>query len=192
VKGAVIKEVAALHVSIGHWGGGRPSVSTQVAALRKLLTEPQKGDLRQYVTSINKGEVPLVVDVHNADVIASLLKLKKEVEQSTGSSLKMTITGATEAHILAREIAEANVGVILNPVRPFPYTWDSRRIMPGPPLSQDSALVHLLKHNVTVGLGVMGINTNTQISAWSARNTRFDVSWVNKFLFSSDKLLMHV
>ncbi len=64
--------------------------------------------------------------------------------------------------------------------------------MPGPPLSQDSALVHLLKHNVTVGLGVMGINTNTQISAWSARNTRFDVSWVNKFLFSSDKLLMHV
>ncbi len=54
MKGAVIKEVAALHVSIGHWGGGQPSVSTQVGALRKLLTEPQKGDLRQYVASINK------------------------------------------------------------------------------------------------------------------------------------------
>lgn len=61
--------------------------------------------------------------------------------------------------------------------------------MPGPPLSQDSALVHLLQHNVSVGLGVMGINTNTQISAWSARNTRFDVSWVCNFVSVNDRVL---
>ncbi|KLO20165.1 composite domain of metallo-dependent hydrolase [Schizopora paradoxa] len=177
VKGAVIKDVAAFHVSIGHSNSGRPSVSTQIGVLRKLLTLSRNDDHGQHVANVMKGEIPLVVDVHSADIIASLISLKKEVQESTGSLLKMTITGATEAHILAKELAEANVGVILNPVRPFPYFWDARRIMPGPPLSQDSALVHLLQHNVTVGLGVMGIGTSTQISAWSARNTRFDVSW---------------
>lgn len=115
----------------------------------------------------------------------------------------MTLTGATEAHILAKEIGEAGIGVILNPVRPFPYVWDSRRMyvkssirvtvisrllifsdvyhsLPGPPLTQDSAVVHLMEHNVTVGMGVMGINQSPTISVWSARNARFDVSWVGR------------
>lgn len=52
--------------------------------------------------------------------------------------------------------------------------------LPGPPLSQESAVVRLLQHNVTVGLGVMGINQNAEISSWSARNARFDVSWVSE------------
>jgi hypothetical protein len=34
--GAVIQEVTALHVSVGHFGI-RPSISTQIAALRDLL-----------------------------------------------------------------------------------------------------------------------------------------------------------
>ena len=68
------------------------------------------------------------MDVDSADIIASLMALKKEVEETTGSSLKMTITGATEAHILAKELAEAKIGVILNPVRPFPYFWDAKRM----------------------------------------------------------------
>jgi hypothetical protein len=36
--GAVIQEITALHVSVGHFSlTGRPSVSTQIAALRNLL-----------------------------------------------------------------------------------------------------------------------------------------------------------
>ena len=76
----------------------------------------------------NQGEVPLVVEAHSADVIASLILLKKEVEHSTKLSIKMTITGAAEAHLLAHELAEAGVGVILNPPRPFPYVWEDRRM----------------------------------------------------------------
>ena len=81
------------------------------------------------------------------------------------------------------------MGVILNPSRPFPATWDEHRMcdrravwkcicltlfslcrLAGPPLSNDTALVKLLEHGVTVGLGVR--------EAWAARNTRFDLSWV--------------
>jgi hypothetical protein len=47
---------------------------------------------------------------------------------------------------------------------------DLKNSMPGPPLSNDTALVTLLRHGVTVGLGVQ--------NAWEARNTRFDIQWV--------------
>ena len=65
----------------------------------------------------------------NADIIASLLKLKQEVEAVSGTPIKMTLVGAGEAHLLAAELAAANVGVIVTPPRPFPYTWEGRRTL---------------------------------------------------------------
>lgn len=69
-----------------------------------------------------------MIEAHSADIIATLLLLKKEIEEKRGSHLKLTITGASEAHLLAKELGEAGVGVILNPVRPFPYRWEDRRM----------------------------------------------------------------
>jgi len=60
--------------------------------------------------------------------MASLIHLKKEIETEHGTVLQMTFAGAGEAHILAKEIGAAKVGVILNPVRPFPGAWKSRRM----------------------------------------------------------------
>ena len=60
--------------------------------------------------------------------MASLINLKKEVESEHGTVIQMTFGGASEAHILAKEISAAKVGVILNPARPFPSTWKSRRM----------------------------------------------------------------
>jgi hypothetical protein len=68
------------------------------------------------------------VEAHSADVIASLVLLKKEVELHTKLSMMLTITGGSEAHLLASELAGANIGVILNPARPFPYYWEDRRM----------------------------------------------------------------
>ena len=77
-----------------------------------------------------QGEVPLVVEAFSADIIASIIALKAEVESklNTSESLKVTVTGAAEAHILAKELGEANVGVILSPARPFPNSWEERRM----------------------------------------------------------------
>lgn len=109
------------------------------------------------------------------------------MESTSGSAIQMTFSGASEAHLLAKEIGVAGVGVIVSPARPFPSTWEMRRMyvllhcgfltliyldsLPGPPLTQNSAISTLLANNVTVGVGVDG--------AWAARNTRFDVSWVS-------------
>ncbi|KAG6900265.1 hypothetical protein C0993_000718 [Termitomyces sp. T159_Od127] len=165
--GAVIQDVAGLHVTVKHLS--KPSVSSQIAALRRLLLGEHDSAVGFWFKKVVEGEIPLVVEAHSADIIATLIVLKKEVEARTGSTLKLTITGATEAHILAEDLGEARVGVILNPSRPFPYVWENRRILPGPPLTRDSAIVKLKEHGVTVGVGCEEI--------WSARNLPFDVAW---------------
>ena len=60
-----------------------------------------------------------MVNVGSADIIATLISLKKEVEAKTGNTIKMTIAGATEAHLVADELADANVGVIVTPTRSY-------------------------------------------------------------------------
>lgn len=76
----------------------------------------------------SKGDIPLVVQAQNADIIASLIKLKKEVEASKGVELKLTVAGAAEAHLLAKDLGDANVGVIVTPSRPFPEEWEMKRM----------------------------------------------------------------
>ncbi|KAF8893823.1 carbohydrate esterase family 9 protein [Infundibulicybe gibba] len=167
-NGALIQDVTSVHVSIKHLSE-TPSISTQVATLRRLLLGPLEGSSGNWFRRVREGEIPLVVEAHSADVIATLILLKMEVETETRRAMKLTITGAEEAHLLANELAKADVGVILNPSRPFPSVWESRRILPGPPLTKDSAITLLISKGVTVGLGCQEI--------WSARNLPFDVAW---------------
>ncbi|KAJ3568393.1 hypothetical protein NP233_g5742 [Leucocoprinus birnbaumii] len=168
-KNAVIQDVTSLHVSVGHFT--KPSVSSQIAALRRLLLGPPSGEVGAEFEKVKQGRIPLVVEAHNADIIATLLILKAEFEANTKNQLRLTITGATEAHLLAKEIAEAGVGVILAPSRPLPKTWEKRRIAPGPPVTNETALSHLLRHNVTVGIGSEHV--------WSTRNLVFDLAWAS-------------
>ena len=69
-----------------------------------------------------------MVEVHSADIMASLIDLKEDIEEETGIDLRLVFSGASEAHLLAKEIGRAGVGVILNPSRPFPNKWRSRRM----------------------------------------------------------------
>ncbi|CAK5272083.1 unnamed protein product [Mycena citricolor] len=164
--GAIIQRVTGLHVRFSMWADA--SVSTQVAALRRLLLGKGSGDIGEQFSQVTDGKIPLVVHAESADIIATLLVLKKEVESSTGKAFKLTITGATEAHLLAKELGAAGVGVIVNP-RPFPNEWEQRRILPGPPLTHQSAIAALVSHNVTVGM------LTTQQSL--ARAIPLDLAW---------------
>ncbi|KAJ6469475.1 hypothetical protein C8R45DRAFT_1055168 [Mycena sanguinolenta] len=164
--GAIIQDIAALHVAVSL--SSRVSVSTQIATLRGLLLGDGKDDIGRRFGDVVAGKIPLVVHADSADVIASLLLLKKEGEAVSGTPIRLTLAGATEAHLLAKEIGEAGVGVIVHQ-RPFPASWEERRILPGPPLTQASAIAALVAHNVTVGISVEEPS--------SVRNTRFDMAW---------------
>ncbi|TFY55471.1 hypothetical protein EVG20_g9306 [Dentipellis fragilis] len=178
--GAIIQPVSALHYSVHrppaiNFVGAQStaSLSTRIAVLRRLLMgkEDVEGHTETglWFGKAAEGVVPLVVHVDSADPMARLLELKKEVENNRGSKMQMVFAGATEAHLLAKEIGDAGVGVILIPSRPVPMTWDDRRILPGPPLTNDTAIVKLLEHNVLVGLGIT--------EATYATHTRFDIAW---------------
>ncbi|KAJ7722728.1 hypothetical protein DFH07DRAFT_1006316, partial [Mycena maculata] len=175
-KGAVLQEIAAVHISISPQLPS--SVSTQIATLRGLLLGPPKNEHEFGFKQLSEGSIPLVITVNSADIIASLLLLKEEVEAKRGHVLKMTLVGAAEAHLLAPEIAVAGVGVILTPPRSYPYNWEHRRILPGPPLTAQSSAALLASHGVTVGLGPQSVNGEPSLSNWAVRNLRFDMAWV--------------
>ena len=69
-----------------------------------------------------------MVNVESADIMATLVNLKREFEDTTRNRLKLTFSGATEAHLLAEEIAKADISVILTSPRTFPSFWEQRRM----------------------------------------------------------------
>ncbi|KAJ7685890.1 hypothetical protein B0H17DRAFT_985428 [Mycena rosella] len=163
-KGAIVQSETALHIAVNSQMPA--SVSTQIAALRNLLFSSSASGPWSRVQS---AAIPLVITVHNADIMATLLHLKTEFDASSSSSLRMTFAGATEAHLLAAEIGAAGVSVVLAPARPYPESWDYRRILPGPPLSRKTSVMTLLEHGVNVALGVK--------SDYDVRNARFEIAW---------------
>jgi hypothetical protein len=126
-EGAVVQSVAALHVSLD-MSSERPSVSTQIAVLRRLLLGEGKGDLGKAFKNVAEGKLALVIKAHSADIISSVVLLKREVEKETGKKMKLTILGGAEAHIIAHELGRAHIGVLLVPFRQFPADWQSRRM----------------------------------------------------------------
>ena len=54
--------------------------------------------------TVHQGVIPIVIDVSSADIMATLIRLKDEVEEKRGSYMRMVFARATEAHLLADEI----------------------------------------------------------------------------------------
>ncbi|WVN90229.1 uncharacterized protein L203_105465 [Cryptococcus depauperatus CBS 7841] len=163
--GAIQNPSAALHLSIE---AGPNSISSKIAILRRLLKGQVKGqsDVVEAFKKVTNGELRLVIEVSSADTMSALIRLKRSV----GQKVKLTFIGAHEAWLVAQELAEQNIGVIVAPARSYPETWNQRRILPGPPLSNHTLPSYLTSHGVTVGLGI--------VEEWQARNTRYDAAWV--------------
>jgi imidazolonepropionase-like amidohydrolase len=61
-----------------------------------------------------RGELPLAVTVNRASDILNALRLARE------NNLRIILQGVTEGHLVAREIAQANVPVVINPLTNLP------------------------------------------------------------------------
>lgn len=162
-KGAIGHAGAALVLTLS---SAPESVSTKIALLRKLLAgEGAKGELAEAFKRAAAGELRVVVEVTSADQIAALVRLKRE----SARKLRLTLFAGEEAWLLADELAAEDIGVIVANPRPFPAFWDSRRILPGPPLSNLTLPAYLAARGVTVGLGIH--------EECDARLTRFEAAW---------------
>lgn len=169
-KHAIFESHVAVHytLTLDARVGNNPSISSLIAALKtKLLkasavNETSIAEKDQETRSLYRvvhGELPLVITVHKADTIVSLLRLKSELEahmkekETTAPNLRLILLGAAEAHLLAPDLAAANVSVVLAP--PFPYgeTWDQRRSLTGAPLTNGTAIDVLHSEGVKFALG---------------------------------------
>ncbi|KAK4119149.1 hypothetical protein N657DRAFT_666849 [Parathielavia appendiculata] len=139
------------------------SISAAVGALRRKLftaaskrTDPVPDIYSEefYLQRVVNGSLPLVITVHSADVIASLLKVKRVVEEATQTPLRLVIYGGAESHLVAEQLAAAKVGVVLAPAFAYRASWDQRRALTGAPLTNGTAVDRLLEAGVLTGIGL--------------------------------------
>jgi len=172
-QGAVIQEEVALHFAIGHdsRGGSTPTVSSQIALLRKILIASVNETDSIYGRAAN-GKIPLAITAQNKDVIAHLLKMKSALQEI--APINLVIVGGIESYLLAEELSRARVPVILIPWRCQPEEWEYRHCLPGPPLSEKTSFQILVEHGVEVALGAWDdglVSTMYWEAAWAAKGT---------------------
>ncbi|KAK1590275.1 amidohydrolase [Colletotrichum navitas] len=175
--GSVLARDAALHYTLDSSAkrgiDGLSSMSAAVGELRykllkavtssaadeKLAVEDSHSEAA-FLQRVVKGETALAVTVHSADTIAALLNIKTDVEEAisqvanVGVKLRFVINGGAEAHLVADALAAAGVGVVLAPMQSFAMSWDQRRALTGPPLTNGTAIDVLTRAGVVTAIGL--------------------------------------
>ncbi|KAK1083580.1 hypothetical protein LTR48_006160 [Friedmanniomyces endolithicus] len=162
-EGAVWQEEVGVHYTFtlaAKEDGKTPSMSSAVDTLRtKLMKAVQANETTETspmeekkLRAVINGTLPLILTVHSADTIATLLRLKTEIETATSHPLRLVIHGGAESHLLAPELAASNTSVILAPLLPYSVSWDQRRSLTGAPLTNGTAVDVLFAAGVKVGI----------------------------------------
>ncbi|MCJ1386948.1 hypothetical protein MMC17_010077 [Xylographa soralifera] len=175
--GAVFVDEVAVHYPLitSAKSEKTPSISSLIGTLRKGLlnaihsngTTIDNYSEEAYLKRVVVGDLPLVLSIHSSDTIAAVLRVKQEVESSLSAStaqkkVRILITGGAESYLIADEIAAAGVGIILSPLQPYSSSWDQRRSLTGAPLTNGTALEHLLDAGVLVAIGVGPEDSDTR------------------------------
>ncbi|EHK24608.1 carbohydrate esterase family 9 protein [Trichoderma virens Gv29-8] len=147
--GGIVQGDVALHLALGdatkHSEG---TVSNGIAHLRKML-EDGKGKHNETVYGrVAAGRLPLVVNSNNKYDMSQLVLVKKDFPETN-----IVILGGKEAPYVAKELAAANISVILSENRPAPDTFRDKDAVVGPPLTRSIAS-HLKEAGVTFALAI--------------------------------------
>jgi imidazolonepropionase-like amidohydrolase len=132
---SIHRNPAAMFTVLGQAGAGRAGGSRAAAILRlrEALQDArdygrnrnafESAQRRDYALSrldlealqpVLRGEVPMVISVHRASDILTAMRVAREF------NLRLIISGASEGWIVARELAAANIPVIINPMGNIP------------------------------------------------------------------------
>ncbi|KAF3036127.1 hypothetical protein E8E11_002465 [Didymella keratinophila] len=162
-EGAISYPELALHypLTLTAKGGKTPSISSAIGALRSQLLDAvnsgkddkTNGTEKAWLKRVVAGESALVLSAHSADTIASIIRLKSQVESAGSEKIRIVIIGGAEAHLVADKLAASKIAVVLAPLLPHALSWDQRRGLTGPPLTNVSTNI-LLDAGVELGIGV--------------------------------------
>lgn len=138
----LVQSKVAMSVSLGAGGGTRVGGSRAAAItyLRTALDEADRIDSRGWfrgaptrerdsllsrmdaeaLIPVLNGEIPMLVNVSRASDILQVIRLGQDYED-----LDIIITGASEAHLVADELAAAGIPVIINPENNLPSSFSA-------------------------------------------------------------------
>lgn len=193
-KGAVWADEVAVHytLTLQAKSDKTPSMSSVVGELRQKLldavSELGKNETNtvkdrftesHYLRQVTNGTLPLVITIHSADTIASIIRMKRDVEDrissidvSVAQALRIIILGGAESHLVASQLASSNISVMLAPLLPYSQSWDQRRSLTGAPLTKGTTIDVLLDAGVKVAIGVDEI--------WETRELGWLAGWAYK------------
>lgn len=136
-----------------------------------LVSNIKKNPQQNVFARAARGQIPVVIEVDDKDEIASILMMKELISQEYGRNVQFVILGGAESHLVAEHLSRLDVPVVLKPARCFATTWQKRFCLTGPPVTPNTVLDVLLKHQVRVGLG------STDEDNGDARNLIWEAGW---------------
>ena len=160
----------AVYASLGNQalGSARGSRGMAIARIRQILDDAKlyaqrkrafdRNQVRKLVGSrlvlesllpVIRGTIPFVVRAHRAADIVAAVRLAKE------HGVRLIVEGGTEAWRVAQLLAEANVGVILDPTANLPRGFDRIYV-------RNDAAALLSAAGVTVAISTLGDAANSR------------------------------
>lgn len=134
--GGILHSEVALHFDISQRGAedGGPSAALKLATLRSLLEKglaakhhltKDSNPVDMTFADLASGKKVLAVQATTKEHIASLIVLKRDLNRMGGKP-RLVLLGAHEGHLIAKELANAEVPVVM-PQATFPVsrsnTW---------------------------------------------------------------------
>jgi imidazolonepropionase-like amidohydrolase len=203
-KGAIWADEVAVHYSLTIHSKTEktPSISSALAGLRKKLLDAVSGAENSsnitehstakganyefteeaYLKRVVAGLLPFVITVHSADTVASILRMKTDVEAAITESLsqsastpklRLILHGCAECHLVTSALAGASLaGIVLAPLLPYSQSWDQRRSLTGAPLTNLTNLEHLIDGGFPKSKLAIGVE-----ETWQSREMGLLASW---------------
>ncbi|KAL4789276.1 hypothetical protein BDV19DRAFT_397207 [Aspergillus venezuelensis] len=166
LNGGVFQEDVSLHFSLEKsilYMSSMPTISSGVAKIRSIIHDAI-GQESVYSMAAN-GTLPVVISAQNKYDIMQVIKMKQDYP-----AVKFVILGGAEASLIGKQLAKADIPVILQSFRGGPSSWEKKDMLPGPPLSQ-SQVTSLHQAGVLVGLSIAGLGDS------HIHNLALEASW---------------
>ncbi|TKW54460.1 hypothetical protein CTA1_10760 [Colletotrichum tanaceti] len=180
LDGGVFRPEVALHVTIDdktkHAGVG--SISTAVKKLRKMLADGKGKHNETTFGEVASGKLPLVVNANNHWDIQQIINIKKDFP-----NVNIIIQGGAEAPLVALELAESQIPVILTETRPAPYSFRHRDAVVGPPLTPSVARI-LSEAGVYFAVAIVA---DIMPADYRIHDLALEAAWAAKYANLGDK-----
>ncbi|OBR14270.1 Carbohydrate esterase family 9 protein [Colletotrichum higginsianum IMI 349063] len=179
LDGGVFRPEVALHVTIDDKAkAGVGSISTAVKKLRKILADGKGKHNETTFGEVASGKLPLVVNANNHWDIQQIINIKKDFPD-----VNIVIQGGAEAPLVALELAESQIPVILTETRPAPYSFRHRDAVVGPPLTPSVARI-LSEAGVYFAVAIVA---DIMPADYRIHDLALEAAWAAKYANLGDK-----